>query len=220
MRASNRTRRRADRLGSDIDQLKRAHAGGGRHQEMGELPGPQRNGQVIAGKSAVEWQAEVRIDPAGQVDRNQMVVDRGKVGEQRNVFVAERPRQARTEQAIDQDVTGLSLLRRKHSSLVQRARMPRGIGRGIGCGDHRNLAATCPDRLGNHPAIAAIVAGAAQHSDLPPRRQPPDPFRRPSSGTLHQFVNAGAARDQRRFGIAHLLGGEDLVSGTVHRPPP
>ena len=68
---------------------------------MREFPGAQADRQLELRQARIERGALVRIDAAGHIDRDGVAMGGGKAGEQRGMFIAQRPGQTAAEQAID-----------------------------------------------------------------------------------------------------------------------
>ena len=200
------------RAAANIDQPQLPHPRHRGHQEMRRLPRAQCYRQVIIGQTIIQCRARVGGDPAGQINRDPLAMARRQTVQQRQISLAQPARQPGAEQTIDQHIAIHWAI--NHCAGIERTRHPCRIGARL-CGrNHHNMAAPPPDCLGNHPAVAAIIARPGQHRD--PAQRPgdaPDIIRRPVPRALHQFIHADPARDQRAFGGAHLLGGQDLRQG-------
>ena len=221
-RTRQQARRRGISLGGGIDadlhQPALTHQRRGGHHPVRPLPRPQRDGQIIAWQARIQHRDAIARHPARQVDRDQLAVRSGQPGQQREQLVRQGAGQAGAEQAIDQHPIILSLsrgVRRRrgpqHLPLIQAPGSACRAGLRLGGGDHCHRHAAFPQRLRYHIAIAAVVAGPAQHGHAAPRRHAPDPFGRAAPGALHQIIDRGASADQRLLGGAHLRCGQDPV---------
>ena len=70
----------------------------------------------------------VGVQPARQVDGDAVPMVRRQTHQQRDVLVAQRPRQTAAEQAIDEYLAVRIGLGREHLAAIERAGVARGIG--------------------------------------------------------------------------------------------
>ena len=188
----------------------------GRRQHQRHLRRRQGHGHVGLEDRADEL-AGIGRQPRRQIDRDHRRLGGVDVGDDRLVQAGERPAEPGADDGVDDDVGGgdlraVQLPRLRVDDLDDRQAEPAddvevepGVATDVGeraddVDGHLDTALV--QRAGDDEAIAAVVAGAAQHGDCgaPPARRPAIPSPPPPGGRRSPSARSTAGRARRSSG--------------------